>query len=292
MGSLKKTVTTLLKIAVSGLLIFFIYKKIDLKNIWDTLQSANFAFIALAILFFVFSKILAAVRLNYFFKSIAIPLTHKSNLKLYSLGMFYNLFLPGGIGGDAYKAYLLKKRFKIPTKKIILTLFADRLVGLLALYLYASVLLLALPQNWVVDFRWVILVLMPLSILILWLLTKYLFKEVLAIFNKALAYSAVIQFMQLCCVWCLMLALHIQIQTFAYLTLFLISSIVAILPLTLGGIGSREATFFYGATLLQLNEVDALSISVLFFIVTALVSLYGVFYHFKKVPLQIDDNLK
>jgi len=133
---------------------------------------------------------------------------------------------------------------------------------------------------------------MPLSILTLWLLTRYLFKEVAGIFKKVLAYSAVIQFMQLCCVWCLMLALHIHVQTLAYLTLFLISSIVAILPLTLGGIGSREATFFYGATLLQLNEVDALSISVLFFIITALVSLCGMLYHFKKVSLQVVKNTR
>ena len=292
MGSLKKTVTTLLKIVVSALLIYFIYNKIDLENIWNTLQSANIAYIALALLFFIFSKILAAFRLNCFFHSIAIPLTHNSNLVLYSLGMFYNLFLPGGIGGDAYKAYLLKNKFKIPTKKIVLTLFTDRLIGLLALYLYASVLVLVLPQKWLVDSRWVIIVLMPLSILTLWLLTRYLFKEVAGIFKKVLAYSAVIQFMQLCCVWCLMLALHIHVQTLAYLTLFLISSIVAILPLTLGGIGSREATFFYGATLLQLNEVDALSISVLFFIITALVSLCGMLYHFKKVSLQVVKNTR
>ena len=31
--------------------------------------------------------------------------------------MFYNLFLPGGIGGDAYKGYVIQKKYKPAPKK-------------------------------------------------------------------------------------------------------------------------------------------------------------------------------
>lgn len=67
----------------------------------------------------------------------------------------------------------------------------------------------------------------------------------------------------------------------------MISSIVAVVPLTLGGIGSREVTFFYGAKFLELDQNVSVSVSVLFFLITALVSLIGVWYHFKKIKLRV-----
>ena len=75
-------------------------------------------------------------------------------------------------------------------------------------------------------------------------------------------------------------------NTIAYLFIFLVSSIVSVIPLTLGGIGSREVTFFYGATLLNLDENTSIGISMVFFLITAFVSLFGIFYHFKKPNLK------
>lgn len=54
------------------------------------------------------SKIISSIRLNRYFKDINLSLSQTYNLKLYYLGMFYNLFLPGGIGGDGYKIYIIK----------------------------------------------------------------------------------------------------------------------------------------------------------------------------------------
>ncbi len=39
--------------------------------------------------------------------------------------MFYNLFLPGGIGGDAYKGYVLKKKYEVKTKSVVSILVLD-----------------------------------------------------------------------------------------------------------------------------------------------------------------------
>jgi hypothetical protein len=61
---------------------------------------------------------------------------------------------------------------------------------------------------------------------------------------------------------------------------------VSVLPLTIGGIGSREVTFFYGATLLALEENTSIGISMVFFLITAFVSLAGIVYHFKKIKLK------
>ena len=72
----------------------------------------------------------------------------------------------------------------------------------------------------------------------------------------------------------------------AYLFIFMISSVVSVLPLTIGGIGSREVTFLYGAKWLELDANTAIGISFVFFLITALVSFLGIVFHFKKPNLE------
>jgi uncharacterized membrane protein YbhN (UPF0104 family) len=283
---LRKKLITVAKIAISAILIYFIFTKVDFKEVLDIVRKTNPFYLVLAILFFVASKVLASVRLNLFFHELGIKLTQKSNLKLYLLGMFYNLFLPGGIGGDAYKGYLIKKKFEVDTKKMVSVLVLDRLSGLLLLFIYACVLAVLLNNTWLNKFEILIGALGILSVLVYWYLNKRFFNFALPVFWSSLSLSALVQLAQLICVVFILQALSIDIDLIAYLLIFLVSSIVSVLPLTIGGIGSREVTFFYGATLLALDENTSISISMVFFLITAFVSLFGILFHFKKIALK------
>lgn len=281
-----KAIATILKLVVSGLLMYFILSKIDVNEITNTLSTSNPFYLFLALIFFLVSKVLAAFRLNLYFHQLGVLLNHTSNLKLYFLGMFYNLFLPGGIGGDAYKGYAIKKKFEVPTKKVVSVLVLDRLSGLLLLFVYACALLLFVKNENVMDLKLVFTIGIPISILVFWLLNKKFFAYVMPVYWKSIGYSALVQLAQLVSVWFIMKSLGIALHQIAYLVIFLVSSIVSVIPLTIGGIGSREATFFYGASLLGLNENISVGISVIFFLITAVVSLLGVGYHFKKIDLK------
>ena len=285
-----KHIVTALKIIISALLIYFIFTKIDMEEISTVLKKANPLFVVLAILLFVFSKIIASVRLNLYFHQLKIYLSQKSNLKLYLLGMFYNLFLPGGIGGDAYKGYVLKKKFTVETKKVISVLVLDRLSGLLLLFIYTCILALFIEVNWLQDFKVLFVFAIPLSSIIFWFINKKFFRYTLPIFWKSFVFSSLVQLAQLASIVLILKALGISIDTMSYLLIFLISSIVSVVPLTIGGIGSREVTFFYGAALLNLNETVSISISMLFFLITAFISLFGILYHFKKPILELKNN--
>lgn len=287
MADTRKNITTFLKIVISIVLIYFIVTKIDIDEIGDILKKSNPIYLFLGLLFFLISKIIAAIRLNGYFHKLQVPLSHKSNFKLYFLGMFYNLFLPGGIGGDTYKGYLIKKTFEIPTKKVVSVLVLDRLSGLLLLFVYACTLILFLNHEALKNYNFLFGLAIPLSVLVFWFLNKKFFHYVLPIFWSSILYSALVQLSQLICVWFIMLALGITVNQIAYLIILLISSIVSVLPLTIGGIGSREVTFFYGAALLNLNENISVGISVVFFLITALVSFVGIWYHFNKIKLEV-----
>ncbi len=120
---------------------YILYTKLDFARISGIIESANLFYITLAILFFILSKYFSAVRLKIFFNSIPMSVSALLNLKLYLLGMYYNLFLPGSVGGDAYKAYYLRERNKnVLLKDILLSIIFDRLNGLVVLFILMLIL--------------------------------------------------------------------------------------------------------------------------------------------------------
>ncbi|MEM9647977.1 MAG: lysylphosphatidylglycerol synthase transmembrane domain-containing protein [Bacteroidota bacterium] len=284
---LRKKLLTALKIVVSVALIYFIFTKIDFKEVVGTLKDSNPSYLLLGVLLVAGSKAIGALRLNLYFHQIGVKLTHRSNFKLYLLGMFYNLFLPGGISGDAYKGYVIQKKYKAGTKKVVAVLFLDRLSGLLAIFVYCCVLAILLNYQLFESFTWLILGGIPLAIFVFWWLVKRFFPYTLPVFWKSFGYSLLVQGTQMICILCILKSLSIAWGIFEYLFVFLISSIVSVIPLTIGGIGSREVTFLYGAKWLGLDANTSISISFIFFLITALVSFFGILFHFKKPELEV-----
>ena len=285
MERLRKKGVTALKFLFSALLLYLVFTRIPFSEVWGVLKSSRPAYLLTALFFFVVSKIFSAYRLNRYFFQIGVPLTHRSNLKLYLLGMFYNLFLPGGIGGDAYKGYLLHRTFKTPGKKLAAVLLLDRISGLFLLYVYSGILFLWLAIPWMAPYQpWIGLVL-ALSLLVYWMAHQKWFPYLDRVFWPSLGYSALVQLAQLASVFFILQALGIREHLLQYLLVFLLSSIVAVLPITIGGIGSREIVFYYGARWLNLQESTSIGVSMAFFFITALVSLAGMAYHFRKPGL-------
>ena len=289
MANLRKKGIVVLKVVISAALIYFIFTKLNFEEVIQTLRNADFTYLLLALLFVLGSKILASLRLNLYFRQLEVYLTQKNNLKLYLLGMFYNLFLPGGIGGDAYKGYIIKKQFAVNTKKVIAVLVLDRLSGLLIIALYTCILGIILQNNQLDDFKIFFAIAIPLGVLLFWFFNKKFFSYVLPVLWKSVGYSALVQGLQIISILLLLKALGIDTNIMAYLLIFLVSSIVSVIPLTIGGIGSREVTFLYGATLFGLEINTSVGISLLFFLITAVISLTGIKYHFKKINLKAQD---
>ncbi len=271
-----------MKVVISAALIYFIFTKIPFREVFSAVRTANPAYLFSSLALFILSKVIAAFRLNEYFHKIEVPLSTKANLRLYLLGMFYNLFLPGGIGGDAYKGYYIKNHFEVSTKRVVAVLLLDRLSGLLLLFVFACCLGFILDAEQISGFGWLFAAGIPLSILVFWALNARFFSYVLPVFWKTSLLSALVQLAQLGSATLILLALGINANATEYLFIFLISSIVSVIPLTIGGIGSRELVFLYGALWFGLEEERSVGISMIFFLITAVVSLAGFWYHFRK----------
>lgn len=285
MGRYRKQLFTVLKILISLALLYFIFTKLPFKEISAVLKQARFEYLLLALLLFIISKGIASVRLNSYFHQIGAPLSEMQNGKLYLQGMFYNLFLPGGIGGDAYKGYRIQQDFSTGTKKVVASLLADRLSGLLMLFILACAIALFIEHPIFITYSWAFPILAVLALGIFWWVNKRYFPSLFPVFWKSIILSTGVQLAQLVAVFCILLAFEIEVSKGLYLFIFLVSSIVAVLPLTIGGIGSREVVFLYGALWLGLEEDVSVSVSLVFLAITALVSFAGLYYHLKPPQL-------
>src|SRR5260221_4773736 len=104
-----KLLKLLLKILVTAVCRWYVSRKIDFQKAGAALAHANWFYLFPALIAFAISKWISAIRLNIYFRNINIRFSEWKNVRLYWLGMFYNLFLPGSISGDAYKVILLRR---------------------------------------------------------------------------------------------------------------------------------------------------------------------------------------
>ncbi|MEN8125619.1 MAG: lysylphosphatidylglycerol synthase transmembrane domain-containing protein [Bacteroidota bacterium] len=285
--SKKKLLSTIVKISISVFLLYLVFTKISFGEIWNTIKSVKTHFIVLALLFFILSQWVSAKRLLLFFKEKGFDLSNKSNNILYLIGMFYNFFIPGGIGGDAYKVYVLNKNFKWSLKTLTAAVFVDRFMGLTAIGILISILSFNLiPSSYL---YWLVPIAIIMIIGISYFFVKHFFNDFLNIFNKALLFSLLIQLLQVGSVIFIILSLENSTLNFInYIVIFLISSVLSIFSFS--GIGIREYVFYEASILLNIDSSIAVSIGVLFSIITAMVSLLGIIYHFKKPKLYLSEN--
>ena len=272
-----KKLKTFLKLVLSLGLLLFVLAQIDTKELLKVLASVDPLWLIVAFILFNLSKILSSIRLNYYFKDAGIWLDERTNLKLYYLGMFYNLFLPGGIGGDGYKIYLLKKHKEATIKKLVQATLLDRVSGLVALLFLAAVLFLF--STYATRFpalRFIAIATLLLSYPIFLWLHKRFFQPFSTYLAQTTLLGLAVQILQLASAYAILRSLPGTLPTIEYLTLFLISSVVAILPLTIGGIGAREATFLYGLKLIGEDPSSGVAFSFLFFLITMLSSAIGI----------------
>ena len=93
------------------------------------------------------------------------------------------------------------------------------------------------------------------------------------------ALGLAVQCLQMLCMGVLLVYVGAPgVHFLAYLAVFLISSVAATLPLSIGGLGMREATFLFGVNLVHLDPAYGVIASSLFFLMTVFSSLIGALF--------------
>jgi uncharacterized membrane protein YbhN (UPF0104 family) len=274
----KKLLKTAIKIILTFIALYFVFSKIELKEVQKIITHANIWYLLLALLFFNLSKILSSLRLNIYFSHIGVKISEIYALKLYYIGMFYNLFLPGGVGGDGYKIYLLKKSHNTKVSTLITATLLDRLSGLIPLLFFAGLLFISSDfYHKYIWLDWIAIIGTTTISPIFYLINLWFFKGYIEIFFQTTLVGSGVQLLQLISAFFIIYAIGYNSDMLIFLTLFLISSVVAVLPISIGGVGVRELTFLYGLTLLGIDADGGVAFSLLFFLITAFSSFLGAF---------------
>lgn len=269
----------LVKIGITVLCFWYISTKIDFGKTLNALIRANWIFLFVALLFFVLSKLLSAFRLNIYFRNIKLHLSPWKNIKLYWLGMFYNLFLPGAISGDAYKVILLNRKYKTSYKKISAAVLLDRFSGVLALGVILSVYGAIVLHNYKYDV--LLIAAAVLAFAGFYFVIRFLFKDFLKSFLPTFLWALAVQASQVICVYFILSSLHLPLAQHQWIFIFLLAAVISILPISLGGgLGTREVVFAEGARFFYLDPQTGVLISLLFYLLTVIGSVWGLYYNF------------
>jgi glycosyltransferase 2 family protein len=266
----------ILKLGVSGTALYLVFTNVDLGALLKAVSNADPVYLLAAFICFVISTIVTSSRLNSFFKGIGLHVSGLFNFKIYLLGMFYNLFLPGGVGGDGYKIFYLRKRMEVKARRLFQAIFFDRLSGFWALALIISALVIFIPKFGIPT--WMPITAVIFGTIIYYMVMKRLFVDYSHHFISTHLKAILVQSMQVISIIFLLYALHFDGKFSPYLFIFLVSSLVAVIPFTMGGLGAREMVFLYGSEIFGINQHYGVIISLLFYCISALVSLSGMYF--------------
>ncbi|MDB4905156.1 MAG: hypothetical protein JWQ63_4437 [Mucilaginibacter sp.] len=277
----------LLKICVTSVLLYFVFRKVNFSDVKYRLFHANYWWMLAALLSFFASMIASSWRLLSFFRSIDLKLDPRFNFRLYLLGLFYNFLLPGGIGGDGYKIYLLNKTYKLPAKKVFWAIMFDRLSGLWAIGLIIVALVFLIPQ---IDIH----ITIPLGIFvagsaIYYFVAYRFFKEYTKYFFEAHAKALLVQGLQVLTIIFILFGQDFTAKYSPYLLSFLISALATIIPISVGGAGVRETVFTQLTKVFPMDKTLAVFLPGTFYLISLIVALSGIYYLLR--PSRLEEGL-
>lgn len=151
---LKKTLGIVLKISVSGALIWYLLKDIDVDAAQARLQEADPLLLLLAIGVFYFQLLIGALRWQAVNRAIGAVMSFGAAVRIFFIGMFFNQALPGGTGGDAVRVYLTYKS-GLELRGALNGVMLERVAAVVALIIlvdlaqpFLQLRIAAEPANW------------------------------------------------------------------------------------------------------------------------------------------------
>jgi len=127
-----------------GLAVLLLYYtlKANRTSLGAVLGGVSWPLLAAAVVLYGLVILITAVRWDLLLRIQGIRLHPWEVVRLTMIGVFFNLAIPGAVGGDLVKMAFVARRAHRRRAEAILTVLLDRIVGLVALFLVSAVLVL------------------------------------------------------------------------------------------------------------------------------------------------------
>ena len=268
---MKQWLILLLKLIVaSGLIGWLISSgRFDVKSL---AQFNSLSIWAIGVALFFILMVVNSQRWRLLLMAEKVELSLKSALNLSLIGIFFNFFMPGGVGGDVVKAGYLMGSFADKKLFIGWSILVDRVLGLSALLFYSGITGLLFYQQLPEKLQWSFLSL-SLSILLGFLVVlillifvpknkiesflksqSFLEKVFLPLFYfvrdpKKIVFPFLLSLVGQACAISLGVSLiyflNVDIEPWMVVLVFPFGFLATVLPIAPAGIGIGQAAFYY-----------------------------------------------
>ena len=296
----------LLKAAIGlGLLSIFL-SRLDLGQFVQALTSARFSYVVLALFLYLVGKLVTAVRWALLARPLGFANPLKDFVAFYYIGMFFNLFAPSTLGGDAGRIFYLSRgspetaeRGRAEAAALALaSILADRGMGMAVLVWIGAGALVVFPEYALLvpgAARYVTFTLAigPIAAWALFPFCHRLLRKIdhplgkklealgsaywerQGVLLQALGLSLAFHLMQIWIQIVVGQALGFNIPWPYAFVFFPLVDIVSMLPVTLSGIGLREGGYLFFLGKLGISPEKAVACATLWLVVVVVSGLVG-----------------
>jgi hypothetical protein len=303
----KKLIFFFLRLFVTSGLLIILFKFIPYQKLLQIYKDSRKEYIFLGLLIFFISLNIGILRWKYILFCLGVRLPLKEAFYSFFCGLFFNLFFPSFIAQDLFRGFSIVYRYK-ELEKVTASLFMDRYSGTIALSFLSFFSLFLKPK--LIYRREVIIPVMfifsatlfvYLSIfnkrifkLFLNLFKKnsslvekikkfhhqfYFFKKNPYLFLKIMIFSFLTQILTCFSFFIISKAFYLDLNLIYFFILVPVVTVISLIPITIAGLGTREAASVYFFSFLGVEKSIALGISLVnffFWVFTAF--LGGIIY--------------
>ena len=311
----------LLRLAIAAGLLTYTFWRSDPRQVGLALGHAAWGPLLVAVLLVIADRALMAWRWFLLLRPLErdrLP-PFPTILRIFFVSTFVGTFLPGSIGGDAVRAYSLS-RHRVPAADAVASVFLDRMLGVLSIFLMAlaglllvrdlatdatvalglGITALACVATGLLVFsgtidRFVEAALRPLP----WQKARDVAGDLVGAIRRYAAHhrelalvligSLAVQFLRTLQAYYLGQAVGIAQPLVTYLAFIPLILLIMLLPITVNGIGTSQAAFVWLFARVGTPSAESFALSVLFVALGIVGNLPGALLY-ASVPLRDGDN--
>lgn len=284
-----KSLSLLAKIALMLLAFWFVARGVDMQEVEEMLRGQNRMAFFGAVFFFMVQVALGAVRWRVIMLALAGAgarvISYLRIFRFFYISVFFNCCLPGTVGGDVVRVWLIKSE-NVPLPLAISSVVIDRMIALLALGVMGGLTMPVLAgyigvSAWLVTPAYFLLVAFGLwglfhldkAIVHIKFLKKlqwmeFLVQNIRQVISRPKAglwslFYAIISHVSYCMTaYILAESLGNPVSFLDCLTLIPWVLLISIIPVSIGGWGLREAAMVFFLGLIGMPQEAALTLSI------------------------------
>jgi len=297
----KAIVYLLLKIIVTGVLLWWLSQYFNYQQIRESLREVDPGLILLAVGLHILSYMVGGVRWWLLFRHLVGPVSLRQIMPSYYLGVFFNNILPSAYGGDLARSARLYVS-GMSGSALVGSALIDRILGLVSVVMMGGIALILMPPGLANRFAWPVLGATFLGLVfafILFVLPDWVkivdrglgqrwprIHAVLSCFPKyraapkllliAFGLSVLNQALVVIVFLLLAPAVGIDVPVLRFVVILMLVFLVASLPISLGGLGPREGVLMALLLPLGVDSSLVLTLSIVYLFVLWCAAMPGV----------------